>query len=431
MRRALCLSLVLILCVSLIGCGENNHDGEVKTPVESSELEGRNYEEVVKIFEEKGFTNIKTEAIHDLIFGWLTKDGEVEDVSIGGNVDYSSDKWVSANAEVIIRYHTFPENDEEESTPPTTVTPANTAAAPDDWTNLLEKHYEEVKKIFEDAGFTNITCMAHEIDFDENNVFEGSVVNIAVGENGEICTFAKGENWDKDIKIRIDYRVKPAVSETTAPVNAVVPLNECQVGNIVEFGSYPYLADGTKEPIQWLVLQVDGGKALLISRDILDAVQYHDKWEEITWENCALRKWLNDGFYNAAFSSSEKNQIVKVTNDNPDNNYSGFAPISGGYDTTDRVFVLCTEEIVEYFDIPVRGYHNPKASYDNLAAEWTEYAKSRQDPSVEHGYTSWFTRSPGSTRKMVAIVSAGGYAFNAFGIEGNQGVRPVIWVELD
>jgi len=96
-----------------------------------------------------------------------------------------------------------------EEVPPET-TPTNTAGAPDDWTNLLEKHYEEVKKQFEDAGFTNVTCVAHEIDYNENNVFEGSVVNIAIGENGEICTFEKGEQWDKDIKIRIDYRVKPA-----------------------------------------------------------------------------------------------------------------------------------------------------------------------------------------------------------------------------
>lgn len=101
------------------------------------------------------------------------------------------------------------ESDKEDNTE-TTTPPTNTASAPDDWTNLLEKHYEEVKKQFEDAGFTNITCVAHEIDFNENNVFEGSVVNIAIGENGEICTFEKGEQWDKNIKIRIDYRVKPA-----------------------------------------------------------------------------------------------------------------------------------------------------------------------------------------------------------------------------
>ena len=96
----------------------------------------------------------------------------------------------------------------------------NMAEVPDVWMNLLEKHYKEVKKQFEDAGFTNITCFAHEIDYNENYVFEGSVINIAIGENAERCTFEKGEQWPKDTKIRIDYRVKPVKedsSETTKP----------------------------------------------------------------------------------------------------------------------------------------------------------------------------------------------------------------------
>ena len=100
MKRVLCLSLALILCFSIIGCSENSHEGEVKTPAGSSDMEGRNYEDVVTIFEEKGFTNIKTEPIDDLIFGWLTKDGEVEEVSVGGKVDYSAyflrlNTWIS------------------------------------------------------------------------------------------------------------------------------------------------------------------------------------------------------------------------------------------------------------------------------------------------------------------------------------------------
>ena len=113
MKKTFCLFLAFALCLSLIACGGNNHEGEVKTPSASSELEGRSYEEVIEIFTEKGFTNIQTEVIEDLIFGWLTKDGEVEDVSVGGDVDYSADKWVPADIEVVIRYHTFPQDDEE------------------------------------------------------------------------------------------------------------------------------------------------------------------------------------------------------------------------------------------------------------------------------------------------------------------------------
>lgn len=95
---------------------------------------------------------------------------------------------------------------------------------------MLEKHYEEVKQQFEDVGFTTVTCVAHEIDFDENNVFEGSVVNIAIGENGEICTFERGEEWSKDIKIRIDYRVKPAMPSK--------PVSEYEKAFIRDLGDY-------------------------------------------------------------------------------------------------------------------------------------------------------------------------------------------------
>ena len=113
MKKIFCLFLALAVCFSLIGCGGNSHEGEVKTPSESSQLKGKSYEEVIDIFTEKGFTNIQTEALEDLIFGWLTKDGEVEAVSVGGDVDYSADKWVPADIEVVIRYHTFPLNDGE------------------------------------------------------------------------------------------------------------------------------------------------------------------------------------------------------------------------------------------------------------------------------------------------------------------------------
>lgn len=105
----------------------------------------------------------------------------------------------------------------------------HTVGVPDDWTNLLEKHYEDVKKQFVDAGFTNIICVAREIDYDENNVFEGSVVNIAIGENGEQCTFAKGEQWPKDTKIRIDYRIKPD-EEKPDTDEIVLPREDSKLG---------------------------------------------------------------------------------------------------------------------------------------------------------------------------------------------------------
>jgi hypothetical protein len=109
MKKLVSVLIVSIFVIALAGCGEdsNEHEGEAKTPSGSSVQEGRNFQDVVKDFKEQGFTNIKTKSLEDLITGWITKDGEVEEVSVGGDVDYSSDEWVSSDTEVIIKYHTF------------------------------------------------------------------------------------------------------------------------------------------------------------------------------------------------------------------------------------------------------------------------------------------------------------------------------------
>lgn len=115
MKKYTIMFLTVIICLLLAGCGDDSpHIGEARTPSGSSIMKGKNYLDVIERFEEKGFTNIKTEKIEDLIIGWLTKDGEVESVSVGGDIDYSSDKWVPADTEVIITYHTFAADKTEE-----------------------------------------------------------------------------------------------------------------------------------------------------------------------------------------------------------------------------------------------------------------------------------------------------------------------------
>ena len=109
MRKVATLFLVCSLCSMLVACsGSDGHIGEAKTPSGSSKMKGRDYESVVESFEEKGFTNIRLETIDDLVLGWLTKEGEVEKVTVGGDEKYSSDKWLPADIEVVIYYHAFP-----------------------------------------------------------------------------------------------------------------------------------------------------------------------------------------------------------------------------------------------------------------------------------------------------------------------------------
>jgi DNA-directed RNA polymerase subunit RPC12/RpoP len=102
---------ILILVRGIMGATSEkpSHEGEARTPGGSSYHQGRDYKDVVSDFEDNGFINIETEKLEDLITGWLTKDGEVESVSVDGDADYSAHGWYPNDVEVIITYHTFPE----------------------------------------------------------------------------------------------------------------------------------------------------------------------------------------------------------------------------------------------------------------------------------------------------------------------------------
>lgn len=115
MKKLLSLFMALVMMFAFAGCSSEGHDGEAKTPSGSSVQKGRDYQTVYEQFEEKGFTNIRFEVLDDFVTGWLTKDGEVESVSVDGDADYAADEWYHADVEVIITYHTFPSKESGES----------------------------------------------------------------------------------------------------------------------------------------------------------------------------------------------------------------------------------------------------------------------------------------------------------------------------
>lgn len=107
--------LFSVLTVLLVGCGSKEDDGKLNMPFSSNDLKGANYQEVIATLENAGFTNVQTKAIDDLVFGWLTKDGEIEEVSVDGYTTFSTDSRYAADIEIIVSYHTFPTDEVEES----------------------------------------------------------------------------------------------------------------------------------------------------------------------------------------------------------------------------------------------------------------------------------------------------------------------------
>lgn len=84
-----------------------------------------------------------------------------------------------------------------------------------------------------------------------------------------------------------------------------------KVGSTVTLGSYEQDGDSSngKEPISWTVESIDDGKALLLSDVCLYAMPYNSDSKDNSWTNSDLRKWLNNEFYQSAFSS-EKQDVV-------------------------------------------------------------------------------------------------------------------------
>ena len=103
-----------------------------------------------------------------------------------------------------------------------------------------------------------------------------------------------------------------AAAETAqAQAKAQNPYVDVQVGDIIEFGSYEQdndLSNGP-EPIEWRVLEVSDGSALIVSQYALDARAYNKERVRITWAECTLRGWLNGEFYDTAFSVDRKSVV--------------------------------------------------------------------------------------------------------------------------
>lgn len=77
-----------------------------------------------------------------------------------------------------------------------------------------------------------------------------------------------------------------------------------EVNDYINLGIFPSKA-GVPSPIKWIVLQVDGTKAKLMSKNAIIGIGSQD-FQEPTWKESKLRERLNTEIYNLIFSNEEK-----------------------------------------------------------------------------------------------------------------------------
>ena len=181
------------------------------------------------------------------------------------------------------------------------------------------------------------------------------------------------------------------------------PYSSAKAGDIIQFGG-----------LDWVVLNVQDGKALILTDSVIENRAYHSKQTDITWENCDLRQYLNGAFYDNTFSPEEKKLIIETTVVNSDNPEYG---TPGGNGTTDKVFLLSIDEVDEYMGDNVHVNIKNKRIAKHLVTEQASW---------------WWLRSPGGDGDGAASVLGGGHVgvigFIVVNVE--NGVRPALLLNL-
>jgi len=178
--------------------------------------------------------------------------------------------------------------------------------------------------------------------------------------------------------------------------------------------------------IDWIILNVQGSKILLITDRVIDNRPYHQLGNYTTWEFCSLRQYLNNDFYNKL--GAVKAVVTETRNYNPNNLWHG---ISGGNSTTDKIFLLNLDEVCCYFGDSTANYKRKGSTGSNhYLTDGNDAIRRAKDVSGKAYW--WWLRSPGSYSSYAAYIDGKGSVF----VSGNDvgrdsgGVRPAMWINL-
>jgi hypothetical protein len=192
----------------------------------------------------------------------------------------------------------------------------------------------------------------------------------------------------------------------------ITDIKKASVGDYVLFGSYEQddnSANG-KEAIEWIVLNIQNNRALLLSCYALDRSKFNTSFvDKANWGDSSMRSWLNGTFINNDFSKEERAIIPTVSiNTNKVN-------------TKDQVFVLSVSEVNSYF-----------GSDEERLCEPTEYALSKGCPASGENCW-WWLRTQGSPSSWMesSVNPDGSVNTNGHNVISQIAVRPAMWIDLN
>ena len=173
-------------------------------------------------------------------------------------------------------------------------------------------------------------------------------------------------------------------------------------GDTLFFGAYEQdgKAETGPEPIEWIVLDKNDRGLLLLSQYELACRPYHaGENEQVTWEACALRTWLNDTFLQQAFRQEERSRMLTLD------------------DSGDKVFLLSGQEAHTYLPSKLARQTEP-----------TAVAKAEQQGvRMRNGW--WLSIGTNPVKYASYVMQSGSYTDTDELTYGHY-VRPALWIDL-
>lgn len=230
--------------------------------------------------------------------------------------------------------------------------------------------------------------------------------------------------------------------------------NTIDVGDEIIFGHFIQDVNGQEQsPIEWIVLDKNKNRLTIISKKILETLPFHNNDTGAYWPQSSLRKWLNEDFYQTAFSKDEQKAITTTKHNVSTYDVSDFELKSRSQSTNDKVFLLSVSEALEYFcsdkqDKEILGYfgiggrsnkpYNNDTTNGFYRAEVTPYAYREKmsynmTPIGQKIIEEWWLRD--SCRDKGYAVNTGKtdprFYVDDDKVQKKYGVRPAVIIDLN
>lgn len=139
------------------------------------------------------------------------------------------------------------------------------------------------------------------------------------------------------------------------------------------------------EKIKWRVLNIYGDRMNVMSDIGLDCQKFDE--ETNIWEDSVLRAWMNETFYNRAFTAEEKTDIIEISQD------------------IGKVHIPAAAMVTE------GGFPSHEKSSNSRKLNASDFSRQMGTSIDPHNHCNWWLRTPGIWPASAACVGANGDVF--------------------